>query len=62
MGEVKLDEATIWLHPTPDLYESRFVGASLVKPFRFTPFSRKQLQMGPEAGEKAMPNRAKTKG
>jgi len=35
-----------------------FLGASPVKLFHFTPFSRKRLQTAPEAGEEALPNGA----
>ena len=35
-----------------------FLGASQVKLFYFTPFSRKRLQTAPEAGEEALPNGA----
>ena len=56
---MKPKEATIFLLlPTPKLYESTFLGASLVEPFYFTPFGRKQLQTAPEAVGEALPNGA----
>jgi hypothetical protein len=39
-----------------------FEGASLVKPFHFTLFGRKWLQMALEVGGEALPNRALLKG
>jgi hypothetical protein len=35
-----------------------FLGASSVKPFHFTPFGRKQLQIAPEAAGEALLNGA----
>jgi hypothetical protein len=57
--EEKSGEATFFLlHPTSNHCESMFLGASPMKPFHFTPFSKKRLQTVPEAGEEAMPNGA----
>jgi hypothetical protein len=39
-----------------------FEGASLVKPFHFTLFGRKWLQLALEAGGEALPNRVLLKG
>ena len=51
------EEATFfWLHPTPNHYESMFLGASPVKLFHFTPFDKKQLQTAPEADGEAQPS------
>jgi hypothetical protein len=38
--------------------ESRFLEASPLKPFYFTPFGRKRLQTAPRAGGEALPNGA----
>jgi hypothetical protein len=47
-----------WLHPSPFLSLSTFLGAPCLKPFYFTPFGRKRLQTAPEAAGEALPNRA----
>jgi len=56
---MKFGEFTIFgLFTPPKLYESTFLGISLVEPFYFTPFDRKRLQTAPEAVGEAVPNGA----